>query len=253
MELTTFRTIAVPPVLSAATAAALASAVANGLADGAVRGLVLNGDTGAFCRGMDLAGIGDDADAVDDSLRLFAQALGSLAQADKPTVAVVRGPALGGGVGIAAACDLVLSARSATFGLPEALFGLSPAIIAPILLERVTPAALRRLVLTAATLSADDAKAIGLVDEVIDEVGQVDANGATIGALDARLRRLCATLPRVDPRAKGVLVEAVRHHRSGPLASALDWGSKETLQAARSPEVADRVRRFLEGGAPWDS
>jgi len=244
VELTSFRAISVPPALSDATVDALAREIAAALGDDSVHGLALTGGAGIFCGGMDLTSLATGPPAgAGASVRRFAASLGQLMQAGKPTLAVVQGPALGGGVGLAAACDVVLAARDATFGLPEGLFGLAPAVIAPALLGRISPGALRRLALTALPIGADDARTIGLVDEVLDD----DTT------LLARARRVCTALTRVHPRTKAAVNEAARQRSSLSTAEALQWGVEETLGAAQSPETAARVRRFMEGGAPWES
>src|SRR4051812_47004195 len=163
------RTIAVPSVISRESAPAFAQDIARALADDEVRVLTLEGTPGEFCRGMDITALDRaEAGATARSIRAFADALSLLAHARKPAVAVGRGAALGGGLGIAAACDVVLASRSATFALPEGLFGLAPAVIAPVLLGRITSARLRRLALTAESIDAAEAKTIGLVDEVLE-------------------------------------------------------------------------------------
>lgn len=250
MELTPFRIVAVPPVISAASAEGLASRIADALSDETVRGLVLDGQPQDFCRGMDIGVFGssghidDVADPdLDRGIRLFADTLCRLASAPKPTLAVVHGAALGGGLGLAAACDLVVATRSATFGLPEGLFGLAPAVIGPVLLERITAAALRRLALTAEPIDAAEAKAIGLVDEVVEDEA----------VSMRRVRRLCAALSRVHPQTKNALVDTISRSRTHTLAASVEAGVNETTRAGRSPEVAERIRRFLEGGAPWST
>src|SRR4029079_8697231 len=80
-----------------------------------------------FCLGMDLRGLGTRSstseDAPEAGLRAIGDALLAVHQCSAPTVAVVRGRAIGGGVGIAAACDWVIAEEGATFALPEMLWG----------------------------------------------------------------------------------------------------------------------------------
>jgi enoyl-CoA hydratase/carnithine racemase len=244
MELTSFRAIHVPPALSDATVDTLAREIAAALDDESVPGLALRGTAGAFCRGMELNCLASGLPAeAGGGVRRFAASLVLLMQARKPTLAVVQGPALGGGLGLAAACDVVLAVRDSTFGLPEGLFGLTPAVIAPALLGRISPAALRRLALTALPIDAEAARTIGLVDEILDDEA----------ALLGRLRRVSTALSRVHPRTKAVVNETARQVSGGSIAEAMKWGVEETLGAAQSPETAARVRRFMEGGAPWES
>jgi methylglutaconyl-CoA hydratase len=241
MELTTAR-IVVPAVLSAASASALTDAIAHALSSDSFKVLMLEGETGQFCRGMDIDALGHGAGGFSRGIERFAESLCLLAEADKPTLAVVSGPALGGGLGIAAACDVVIAGSTATVGLPEGLFGLTPAVITPVLLQRISGAQLRRLVLTAEPIGAEDARLLGLVDEVWDDA-----------ALPARARRLCTSLSRVHPATKGTLASVVGQQRRGSLRESVERGVTETTRAAESADVAGRIRRFLDGEAPWQS
>ena len=244
MELAAFRSVRVPPVISPTVADAIAAAIAEASADAAVKGIVLEGDRDEFCRGMDISALDQrhepQRSGPHPTIRAFADALRVLTEIQKPTVAIVTGPALGGGLGIAAACDVVVATPSATFALPEGLFGLAPAVIAPILLARITPAQFRRLALTAESIAANTAQAIGLVDEIVAD-----------DAVTRRLRQILASLARVHPRTKGVLLEAARCARASTLAASIDWGVEETSRASQSADAVERMARFLEGGAPW--
>jgi enoyl-CoA hydratase/carnithine racemase len=242
MELSAGGRVAVPAVLTAAGATALADDITRAVQDDAVGMVWLEGGVDVFCRGMDIDAIAAGAAGFEHGVQEFANMLCLLAEAAKPTVAVVRGTATGGGLGLAAVCDFVIAARTATFALPEALFGLTPAVITPVLLERISPPQLRRMVLTAAPLDADQALSIGLVDEVLDAP-----------ALAPRIRRLTTTLARVDAGAKRTLAQVMARHRVHSLRESVQWGVAETTRAAGSPEVGARVRRFLEGGAPWQA
>jgi enoyl-CoA hydratase/carnithine racemase len=139
--------------------------------------IVLEGTSANFCLGMDLVAISALARAETADLRCgleaFARCLELLMRAPRPTLAVVDGPALGGGLGLAAACDFVLATERARFGLPEALYGLTPAIIRPALLSRLAPQRLNLLLFTCRSYSVDEAAALGLVDRVV-HVEQVD-------------------------------------------------------------------------------
>lgn len=244
MELSASRIVAVPRTLSVIAGDAFGAELAAALADEAVRVVVLAGTAEDFCLGMDIASLSDSGGAVEQDVSrgvgVFADSLVLLATAVKPTVAMVAGRALGGGLGLAAACDVVVAAKSARFALPEGVFGLAPAVIAPILLERVTGATLRRLALTAEPIGAEEAVALGLADEVVEDQ-----------AIGNRVRRLCTTLSRVHPRTKSAVAASIRQFRTLTLAAAVREGVTETTRAAQSPEVATRIGRFLEGSAPW--
>ncbi len=241
MELTGVRVVPVPATIDAAGAARLYSDLSAAQGDPSVRAIVLEGSVAEFCRGMDIAGIGHaSAPELEAHIRTFATVQLLLAESHTPTVAVLRGPALGGGLGLAAACNMVVAARSATCGLPEGLLGLTPAVIAPALLGRLTAQQFKRLALLAEPITADDAKLLGLVDEVVEDE-----------AVSARLRRVCVAITRVHPGTARGITEAIRQSTSGSVAAALKWGVAETSRAATSPEALERIDRLLEGEAPW--
>src|SRR5215831_19377730 len=103
--------------------------------------VVLQGEPGRFCLGLNFAVLSASRIEMPDvcrGLEAFVGCLELLMRSPRPTLAVVDGPALGGGLGLAAACDIVLATERAEFGLPEALYGLTPAIIRPALLTRLS-------------------------------------------------------------------------------------------------------------------
>ena len=91
-----------------------------------------------------------------------------LSRARKPVIAAVNGPALGGGCGLAAACDFVFASKeSAKIGAPEVRLGFLPAVILLYLIKRMGSSKAREFVLSGGVLTAEDAKEKGLVTEVV--------------------------------------------------------------------------------------
>ena len=140
----------------------------------AVRAVVLTGSGSAFCSGMDLAylqkfsQLGQEENLED--ARTFLRLLQLITEMRKPVIAMVNGPALGGGCGIAAACDFVLAARSAAkIGVPEVRLGFVPAIILFYLIRRMGNGAAREFVLRGDILDAETARLKGLVTQVIED------------------------------------------------------------------------------------
>lgn len=191
----------------------------------AARVLVIEGAPDRFCLGMDFQIAGDAAPRY--ALARFAALLHELATAPLPTLAVVDGPALGGGLGIAAACDVVIATDQARFGLPEALYGLAPAIIRPVLAHRITPAQLTRLVVTCRSRDAQEALRLGLVDHVVarDE-------------LELARARAIRELGRAHPDTVAVL----RAWAGSDLATRLAAGVDETTAALARPSVSAALR-----------
>jgi methylglutaconyl-CoA hydratase len=172
--------------LSRAMRAQLSAAVQEALTDDAVRVVVLDHTGRVFCSGMDLAEAAGGG-AEDQGVREFPALLEALWTSPKPVVAVVRGPARAGGVGLAAACDLVVAASSATFAFSEVRLGLVPAVISAVVLPRMVPHVAHRLMLTGEVFDAATAVSGGLVDVVAydDEVDAVLAGQLTALAAGA--------------------------------------------------------------------
>jgi methylglutaconyl-CoA hydratase len=96
-----------------------------------------------------------------------------------PTVALVQGACFGGGTGIIAACDVVIAADNAFFSIAEARWGLIASIIIPQLNDAIGARQVRRYALTGERFTAEDARRIGLVHEVVP-LAELDAAGARV-------------------------------------------------------------------------
>jgi methylglutaconyl-CoA hydratase len=152
-------------------------------ADASVRVVVLAGRGRHFSAGADLnwmqrAATAGEAENLADA-RSFAGMLQALANMSKPTIARVQGAALGGGTGLAAACDMVVAAEDAQFATSEVKFGIIPAVISPYVLRAIGPRHALRYFQTAEKFRAAEAKAIGLVSEVVPPDG-LDAGVASL-------------------------------------------------------------------------
>jgi methylglutaconyl-CoA hydratase len=183
--------------LSRAMRAQLRQALTEAFTDDAVRVVVLDHTGRVFCSGMDLAEAAGGG-AEDQGVREFPDLLHALWNSPKPVVAVVRGPARAGGVGLAAACDVVVAAASASFAFSEVRLGLVPAVISAVVLPRMVPHVAHRLMLTGEVFDAATAAAGGLVDVVAAD-DEVDA------ALSAQLTALAAGAPTALAETKRLL------------------------------------------------
>lgn len=141
--------------------------------DAEVRLVVLRGAGKDFCAGMDLNELLASADQTADQNRAAALHLGDLfirmRGLPKPVVAVVQGRALGGGCGLATACDLVLAAESAQFGYPEVQRGFVPALVMNMLKRAVGEKVAFDLAATGRLLTAAEAVATGLASRVYED------------------------------------------------------------------------------------
>ena len=241
------KVFSVPQSLDARSVASLACAIEAAMQDDSVGAVVLQGSENVFCRGLDLDelvgaetenGRPLDAQPVID----YCRCLSALRFSDKPTVAVVQGEALGGGVGLVAACDIVIAAAGSKFGLPEVLFGLAPAMVLPFLLERVARPTARIWALTATARSAEEAKLAGLVDMVVPDA-----------ELGKESRRQLKSLRRAMRQGVKTIKHLTSVVPSLDLAAALELGRQSTLASLRDPQTIAGIRRYKsEGILPWE-
>jgi methylglutaconyl-CoA hydratase len=175
--------------LSRRVVSSLTVEVRSAEADPGVRVVVLTGAGSVFCSGGDLkesAGLGPGDHRPQDLIELYR----SLSTLVKPTLARVNGHAIGGGLGLAAACDFVIATRQARMGLVEVrLGGVASAAVVPCA-RRLSHGALLRLALTGELIDADEAAAIGLIDRAVPE-----------DDLDSAVHSLCSELVAGGPEA----------------------------------------------------
>ncbi len=157
--------------------------------DAGVRAVVLAAQGKSFSAGADLNWMKRMADYDEARNLADARALAGLMRRlndlPKPTVALVQGSAFGGGVGLIACCDIVLAVPEAVFALTEVRLGLIPAVISPFVAAAIGPRAARRYFLTAERLTAEEARDLGLVHEVVP-ADKLESRGAEIIAALAK-------------------------------------------------------------------
>ena len=144
-----------------------------------VRVVVLSGTGTDFCSGADLSALqkisgASVADNVEDARSLLELFL-LIRSLPVPVIAAVHGRALAGGCGLATACDLVLASDSARFGYPEVNIGFVPAMVTAILRRNVSEKIAFELLTQGLQVDAQQAKSIGLINEVFKDEGFVEA------------------------------------------------------------------------------
>jgi enoyl-CoA hydratase/carnithine racemase len=237
MELTP-GTVRLPAALDAVSVPALARALEEAWQSGAPVVTLAGHDAHTFCAGVAL----DAALDAPASMRAFADLLAALHASPVPLLAVVDGAALGGGLGLASACDWVVATDRATFGLPELLWGLAPAIIWPVVTDRMAPHLARQWTISAHARGAAEAQAAGVVDEV-----------TSAEALERRAERARRMLARIDGHALTRFRAWARASRELALPEAVTRGVDVTTALAARPEARRRWRAFSEGAAPWSA
>jgi methylglutaconyl-CoA hydratase len=212
--------------------------------DPSVRVIVLAGRGKYFSAGADFKSMRDASDSgLDENFndaRRLAEMLHTLAGSRKPTIARVHGSALGVGMGLAAACDICVAARPATFAAPDARFGLIPATISPYVLRAIGPRQALRYFQTAERISASLARELGLAHEVVKT-----------GRLDATIEKLVEALLESGPRALTAAKALVRDVTDAPIDEALlNETSWKIAHVRASPEAREGLAALIEKRKP---
>ncbi|MGV9667952.1 enoyl-CoA hydratase family protein [Nocardia niigatensis] len=221
--------------LSSKLVTELLAGLERAASDDAVRGVVLTHTGNTFCAGADLkeAVDADPAAAADMRTRWMISVLRDILVMPKPVVAQVNGNVRAGGMGIIAACDLVVAGRDSSFGLTEVRIGLAPFMISLTLLPRMSARAAARYFSTGETFDAAEAERVGLVTVAADDPA-------------AEVARLRAELRKGAPQG---LAEAKRLVNAELLA-AFDLRAEELAKRSASyfgtPEVIEGMTAFLQ-------
>lgn len=212
--------------------------------DPKVRVVILAGAGKSFSAGADLGWMRRMADYsrqenLSDAMAL-AELMRTLDGLSKPTVALVQGPAYGGGVGLVACCDIVLASPRAAFCLSEVKLGLIPAVISPYVVAAIGSRAARRYFLTAERFDAAEALRLGLVHEIVPEE-ELARRGAALAS------QLLQNGPRAISEAKALVAAVSR----GPIDEAMIADTAQRIAQTRaSAEGKEGLSAFLEKRQP---
>ncbi|MFH1532640.1 MAG: enoyl-CoA hydratase/isomerase family protein [Pseudomonadota bacterium] len=223
-------------------AASLLVALEEAEADPRCRIIVLEGRAPVFCRGMDLNQVVSNPGLdLSEGVRLFARCLAALLSSGRIVVSVVDGEATGGGVGLAAAADICVATARSTFALPELVLGLLPAVVLPVLQERMPPQKARMLCLSS-SVSAKQAHGWGLVDQLVEDPAR----------LEKTVRAVIKHGLRCSPQAVAGLKDLQGRMRDLGLAEALEVGARRTAGIIGDQDALEAIRAFLGGDSmPW--
>lgn len=210
--------------------------------DPSIRGIILTGAGPVFCAGADLHWMGSEAVSREEAREDAEMLLGLLRAIDEclcPVIGRIQGPAYGGGLGLIAACDIVVAKTDAVFSFGEVRVGLVPAVIAPFVLRKTGDSFLRRYGLTGESFSASVAKDGGLIHDVVEPA-----------ALDHRVDEVAESLKHLAPRAVRGTKELSQRLRD--LSEEERWKvAVEThVQARVSEEAQEGLRAFREKRKP---
>ena len=221
-----------------ATADDLAQAVDDVDSRDDVVAVVLTGAGSTFCAGMDLKAFSATGERpIHDERGAF----GFVRKPpEKPVVAAVEGSALGGGLELALACDLIVVSRSTRLGLPEVKRGLVAAAGGVLRLpRRVPPALAMEMVLTGEPITAEQALAAGLVNRVVED-------GTVLAAALRMASTIALNAPLAVRAAKRVVVESP----DWSMDEAFDRQARYVDAVRSSQDAVEGARAFAEKRAP---
>lgn len=207
-----------------------------------VRTILLTGAGKSFSAGADLAYMQRAADQGEaenraDALNI-ARLFNELSTCPKPIVALVNGAALGGGTGLVACCDIAIAHPKAVFGLTEVRLGIIPATISPYVVAKISQGQARRYMLTGERFGAEEARRIGLVHEVSD-----DLEGTAKTIVDA----ICLGGPEAIADTKRLIAEVAGQ----PVTPELTAMTADRIATRRaSAEAREGMSAFLDKRKP---
>jgi methylglutaconyl-CoA hydratase len=209
-------------------------------ADEAVRVVVLAGRGKSFSAGADLnwmkaAGAASEAENFADAMKL-AGMLRALAEMDKPTIARVHGAALGGGMGLASACDICVAGEKAVFATSEVKFGIIPSAISPYVIRAIGERQAYRYFQTAERISAARAAELGLAHEAVSSE-----------ELDAKVAEIVDALLQGGPKSQAAAKDLIRAVGNRPVSDAVvEDTARRISQLRATPEAREGLTAFLD-------
>lgn len=219
----------------------------EGLAgDAGVRVVVLTGEGKSFCAGADIGYMKETAafsyeENLEDARRLAAM-FRAVDLCPKPVVAKVRGAAVGGGVGLAAASDVVVAEEGTVFAFTEVRLGIAPATIAPFVVRKVGHSRARALFLTGERFGAEAAREAGLVHEV-----------AARESLDAAVESKVEQFVQGGPEALAAIKALLRELEEKP-EEAMETTARSIAELRTGEEGQEGLGAFIEKREPsWRS
>ena len=213
--------------------------------DESVRLFVLRSSGSVFCAGMDLGEMQQRAVAEDRERQwqrdseVYCELLSQIFNLPLPTVAVVQGPALAGGMGLVLACDIVLAADSVFFSLPEPMRGITAAMVTPFLIHRVGSGPATYMLLSGDRVAAEEAFRLHLVHRLVPAE-----------ELDAELERLQQSILTGSPRALAITKQHVEDCANSALLQQVQASIDVSAQARETDDAREGLAAFLEKRKP---
>jgi methylglutaconyl-CoA hydratase len=209
-----------------------------------IRVIVLAGNGKSFCAGADLNWMKrmvqySHDENVQDALALGRMFL-AITKCPKPVIARIHGAALGGGAGLAAACDIAAAVESAQFGFTEVKLGILPAVISPFVLARIGTAKAREFFITGERFLAPVAQSMGLVQHVVAHEFALDA------LIDSKVSQILTSAPQAVAYVKELIFGVAAR----TLETSLEFTAETIARVRAGDEGQAGMKAFLERQKP---
>ena len=221
------------------------SGIAQLASDPSLRVLLLEAEGEVFCAGMGLGEMQQRAESENgkdqwqrDS-KVFADLLTVIYQLPVPTVAVVQGPVLAGGMGLVLACDILLASEVSFFMLPEPMRGITAAMVTPLLVHRVGSGPASYMLLSGERIPADRAMTFGLCHEV-----------CPADQLHHRRDKLVASILTGSPSALAITKRHLDECSTTQVLSDLNQSIAISAEARETADAREGLAAFLEKRPP---
>ena len=213
-----------------------------------VRAIILTGAGETFCEGMDVQELQNDPAELEPTVAqhqwgedatTYRDVVLRMMEITKPIVAAVNGPAFAGGAGLVAASDVVVASTEANFGLPDPRRGLVAGVVAPLLCFRIGAGQAGRLLLTSATISAQQAQQLGVFHELVEP--------DKVWARAMQIAQECAEgAPEAIQLTKRLILETAGEQ----LVTQLTAGAAMSATARTTEAAQEGIAAYLEGRPP---
>jgi len=214
--------------------------------DDTTRVVTLTGKGEIFSAGADLNWMRRVADYTYEEnyadAKTFARMMEGLYRLPQATIAAVNGPCIGGGVGLASACDVAVASDTAFFSLAEIRLGIAPAAISPYVIRKIEERKAREYFLTGKRFDAETAREMGLINEVVAPA-----------SFDEAIARWQKSFLKAAPGAIKVCKELITRVSHAPISDIQDFTAETISKLRMAPEGKEGFAAFFEKRKPkWD-
>jgi methylglutaconyl-CoA hydratase len=218
---------------------ALADALDAAIDDDAVRVIVLTNVGNTFCAGADLKA--DAPGVAGNAGRTFVDVFELILASPKPVIGRIDGHATGGGVGLAAVCDISIMRDDAKIGFTEVRLGVAPAVISVVCLPKMRRADASELFLTGERITPARAASVGLINEAVPA-----------GEIDRRVEHYVSMIVQGGPKALAAAKDLIARVPAMDVAEAFEWTGRRSRELFESAEAQAGIAAFRERrAAPW--